>query len=71
VTDLAVEVLGEGDTIVLVHGSGLRDATWPPCDVLEEHLRAERAVLPGKGHGAQHAPGFNERLLAFWKSCGC
>ena len=30
--------------------------------VVAEHVCA--------GHGAQHAPGFNDRLLAFWDSCG-
>ena len=35
------------------------------CDVLERELDAERAVLPGAGHAAQRAPGFNELLAAF------
>ena len=35
------------------------------CDALERGLDAERAVLPGAGHAAQRAPGFNERLAAF------
>jgi len=35
------------------------------CDVLEERLGAERAVLPGAGHTAQRAPGFDERLESF------
>jgi pimeloyl-ACP methyl ester carboxylesterase len=35
------------------------------CDVLEERLGAERAVLPGAGHQAQRAPGFNETLVDF------
>lgn len=35
------------------------------CDVLEERLGAERAVLPGAGHSIQRAPGFNERLEEF------
>ena len=38
------------------------------CDVVEQELDAERAVFTGHGHGPQHAPGFNERLLAFWES---
>jgi pimeloyl-ACP methyl ester carboxylesterase len=29
VTELAVDVLGDGDTVVLVHGSGRRDGAWP------------------------------------------
>jgi pimeloyl-ACP methyl ester carboxylesterase len=35
------------------------------CDVLEQRLGAERAVLPGAGHSLMRAPGFAERLLAF------
>jgi pimeloyl-ACP methyl ester carboxylesterase len=35
------------------------------CDVLEERLEAERAVLPGAGHSLPRAPGYPERLEAF------
>jgi pimeloyl-ACP methyl ester carboxylesterase len=35
------------------------------CDVLEERLGAERAVLPGAGHLIPRAPGFNEQLAEF------
>jgi pimeloyl-ACP methyl ester carboxylesterase len=35
------------------------------CDVLEERLGAERAVLPGTGHGLARAPGYVERLEEF------
>jgi pimeloyl-ACP methyl ester carboxylesterase len=35
------------------------------CDVLERELAAERAILPGAGHAAQRAPGFNEVLERF------
>ena len=35
------------------------------CDVLEERLGAERAVLPGAGHSIPRAPGYNERLEEF------
>jgi pimeloyl-ACP methyl ester carboxylesterase len=59
----------EGIPVLLVSG-GWHPAFDAVCDVLEERLGAERAVLPGKGHAAQHAPGFNERLVAFWESCG-
>ena len=38
------------------------DAT---CDVLEERLGAERAVVPGAGHSCQRAPGFNAVLADF------
>jgi pimeloyl-ACP methyl ester carboxylesterase len=35
------------------------------CDVLEERLGAERAVLPGAGHSLPRASGYGERLEAF------
>jgi pimeloyl-ACP methyl ester carboxylesterase len=35
------------------------------CDVLEERLAAERAVLPGAGHSLPRAPGYPDRLKAF------
>jgi pimeloyl-ACP methyl ester carboxylesterase len=35
------------------------------CDVLEERLEAERAVLPGAGHSLPRAPGYPERLEGF------
>jgi pimeloyl-ACP methyl ester carboxylesterase len=35
------------------------------CDVLEDRLAAERAVLPGAGHGLARAPGYVELLEAF------
>jgi pimeloyl-ACP methyl ester carboxylesterase len=35
------------------------------CDVLERELEAERAILPGAGHSAQAAPGFNAVLVDF------
>ena len=35
------------------------------CDVLEERLGAERAVLPGAGHSLPRAPGYPERLETF------
>ena len=35
------------------------------ADVLVARLGAERAVLPGAGHAAQFAPGFNELLVRF------
>lgn len=38
------------------------------CDILERRLGAERAVLPGSGHSLAHAPGFNERVEAFWRA---
>jgi pimeloyl-ACP methyl ester carboxylesterase len=35
------------------------------CDVLEQRLEAERAILPGAGHSIPRAPGYPERLEAF------
>ena len=35
------------------------------CDVLEERLGAERAVLPGAGHSLPRADGYNAVLTAF------
>ena len=40
------------------------------CDVLEERLGAERAVLPGAAHNAQRTPGFNEKLVDFFARAG-
>ena len=50
----------------LVVSGGHQAASDAVCDVLEERLRAERAVIPGAGHSVQRtgAP-FNERLEAF------
>jgi pimeloyl-ACP methyl ester carboxylesterase len=38
------------------------------CDLLEERLGAERAVLAGAGHTLPRAPGYLERLAAFLSS---
>jgi pimeloyl-ACP methyl ester carboxylesterase len=35
------------------------------CDVLEERLGAERAVVPGSGHSIPRVPGFNDVLEEF------
>ena len=35
------------------------------CDVLEERLGADRAVLPGAGHSLPRAPGYAQRLEGF------
>jgi pimeloyl-ACP methyl ester carboxylesterase len=46
--------------------SGAHNAAFDAvCDVLEERLDAERAVLPGAGHSLPRAPGYPERLKAF------
>lgn len=40
------------------------------CDVLEQRLGAERAVLPGAGHSLPRAPGYNETLVSFVERSG-
>jgi pimeloyl-ACP methyl ester carboxylesterase len=46
--------------------SGAHNAAFDAvCDVLEERLHAERAVLPGAGHSLPRAPGYLGRLQAF------
>jgi pimeloyl-ACP methyl ester carboxylesterase len=58
------------DVRVLVVSGGWHPAFDAVCTVLADRLGAELATFPGAGHGAQHAPGFNERLLELWQSCG-
>lgn len=49
--------------------SGAHNAAFDAvCDVLEERLGAERAVLPGAGHSLPRAPGYLERLETFLSS---
>jgi pimeloyl-ACP methyl ester carboxylesterase len=49
--------------------SGAHNAAFDAvCDVLEERLGAERAVLPGAGHSLPRAPGYVERLEEFLES---
>jgi pimeloyl-ACP methyl ester carboxylesterase len=53
VTDLDVEVRGEGETAVLVHGSGFRDSTWSDQKELADRYRL---VLPfRRGYGKSPA----------------
>jgi pimeloyl-ACP methyl ester carboxylesterase len=40
------------------------------CDVLEQRLDAERAVLPGAGHSLPRAPGYNDTLVSFVERSG-
>jgi pimeloyl-ACP methyl ester carboxylesterase len=48
--------------------SGAHSAAFDAvCDVLEQRLDAERAVLPGAGHSLMRAPGYAERLAAFFE----
>lgn len=57
----------EGVPALIVSG-GWHPAFDAVCDVLAARLTAEKATFTGAGHGAQHAAGFNERLLSFWKT---
>jgi pimeloyl-ACP methyl ester carboxylesterase len=51
--------------------SGAHSAAFDAvCDVLEERLGAERAVLPGAAHNAQRTPGFNRILADFLARTG-
>jgi pimeloyl-ACP methyl ester carboxylesterase len=51
--------------------SGAHDRAFDAvCDVLEQRLGAERAVLPGAGHGIPRAPGYRERIETFLDSAG-
>jgi pimeloyl-ACP methyl ester carboxylesterase len=46
--------------------SGTHNAAFDAvCDVLEERLQAERAVVPGAGHSLPRAPGYNDALVSF------
>jgi pimeloyl-ACP methyl ester carboxylesterase len=49
----------------LVISGGHHAAFDAVCDVLEQRLTAERAVLPGAGHSLPRAPGYNEALVSF------
>jgi pimeloyl-ACP methyl ester carboxylesterase len=49
----------------LVFSGAHSEALDTVCDVLEQRLGAERAVLPGARHSIPRAPGFNERLEDF------
>jgi pimeloyl-ACP methyl ester carboxylesterase len=52
----------------LVVSGGWHPAFDAVCATIADRLGAELATFPGVGHGAQHAPGFNDRLLALWES---
>lgn len=55
---------------VLVVSGGWHPAFDAVCKQISSRLGAELVTFPGAGHGAQHADGFNERLLEFWRTCG-
>ena len=50
--------------------SGGHDAGKPEavCDAIAAGTGARREILPGAGHSAQRAPGFNELLVEFVES---
>jgi pimeloyl-ACP methyl ester carboxylesterase len=49
--------------------SGAHSAAFDAvCDVLEERLRAQRAVVPGAGHSLPRAPGYTDALMRFVES---
>ncbi len=60
--------LAEAPFPKLVLSGSHNEAFDAVCDVLEERLGAERAVLPGAGHSIPRAPGFNARLEEFLRS---
>jgi pimeloyl-ACP methyl ester carboxylesterase len=53
---------------VLIVSGGWHPAFDAVCREIAGRLGAELVTFPGSGHGAQHAPGFNERLLSFWET---
>ncbi|HEX3267903.1 MAG TPA: alpha/beta hydrolase [Gaiellaceae bacterium] len=66
--EIPLDALGAAPFRKLVISGGHSAAFDAVCDVLEEQLPAERAVLPGAGHGLARAPGYPERLDAFWSA---
>jgi hypothetical protein len=63
--EIPLPVLRAGPFPKLVVSGAHHAAFDAICDVLERELDAERAVLPGAGHSAQAAPGFNDVLADF------
>jgi pimeloyl-ACP methyl ester carboxylesterase len=64
--DISFDAIRDAPFRVLVVSGGHHPAFDAVCDVLEERLGAQRAVIPGSGHSAQRtgAP-FNDRLREF------
>jgi pimeloyl-ACP methyl ester carboxylesterase len=63
---IPLDKLGRAPFPKLVVSGGHSAAFEAVCDVLEERLGAERAVLPGAGHSVQRlGKPFNELLAAF------
>ncbi len=60
-----VETLAEASLPVLVLSGGHDPSIETTCDSLAQSLGAARESLPGAGHAAQRAEGFNARLERF------
>jgi len=58
VTDLAIDISGEGDTVVLVHGSGVRDWTWIDQRELADRYRLVMPYRRGYGDSPPADPDF-------------
>lgn len=63
--DIPLEELAATDFPKLAISGAHHEAFDAVCDVLEQRLPAQRAVLPGAGHGITRAPGYVELLAAF------
>ena len=64
--EIPLDALAAAPFPTLVVSGGHSEPFDAVCDVLEERLGAERAVLPGAGHSVQRLGGpFNDLLAAF------
>ncbi|TMK79940.1 MAG: alpha/beta hydrolase [Actinobacteria bacterium] len=63
--DIRLDELAAAPFPKLVISGAHNEAFDAVCDVLEQRLGSERAVLPGAGHSIPRAPGFNDRLEEF------
>jgi pimeloyl-ACP methyl ester carboxylesterase len=67
--EIPLDELGRAPFPKLVVSGGHHAAFDAVCDVLEDRLGAERAVIPGAGHSVQRTgAAFNERLEAFLRA---
>ena len=62
---IPVDELAAASFPKLVISGGHSAAFDAVCDVLEERLPAQRAVVPGAGHSLPRAPGYNDVLVSF------
>jgi pimeloyl-ACP methyl ester carboxylesterase len=63
--EIPLEELAAAPFPKLVFSGAHHPAFDAVCDVLEERLGAERAVVPGAGHSIPRAPGYLDRLMEF------